>query len=79
MSSIFLPLIFLPTRLLVPAVGSEGKKMGGRKMKSKSSPQTLSHRDFLRDLDALACHCERDRRRTLAKALSRKDKKDIRR
>ncbi|XZE34944.1 hypothetical protein SH501x_000421 [Pirellulaceae bacterium SH501] len=37
MSSIFLPLIFLPTRLLVPAVASEGRKMGGRKMKSKSS------------------------------------------
>ncbi|XZE32305.1 hypothetical protein SH501x_003047 [Pirellulaceae bacterium SH501] len=39
MSSIFLPLIFLPVRLLVPAVGSEGRKMGGIKMKSKSSRQ----------------------------------------
>ncbi|XZE34013.1 hypothetical protein SH501x_004818 [Pirellulaceae bacterium SH501] len=37
MSSIFLPLIFLPIRLLIPAVASEGRKMGGRKMKSKSS------------------------------------------
>ncbi|XZE35456.1 transposase [Pirellulaceae bacterium SH501] len=37
MSSIFLPLIFLPIRLLVPEVASEGRKMGGRKMKSKSS------------------------------------------
>ncbi|XZE36590.1 transposase [Pirellulaceae bacterium SH501] len=39
MSSIFLPLIFLPIRLLMPAVASEGRKMGGRKMKSKSSHQ----------------------------------------
>ncbi len=39
MSSIFLPLIFLPIRLLIPAVASEGRKMGGRKMKSKSSHQ----------------------------------------
>ncbi|XZE36589.1 transposase [Pirellulaceae bacterium SH501] len=34
MSSIFLPLIFLPIRLLMPAVASEG-----RKMKCKSSHQ----------------------------------------
>ncbi|XZE35600.1 transposase [Pirellulaceae bacterium SH501] len=39
MSSIFLPLIFLPIRLLIPAVASEGRKMGGRKMKSKSNHQ----------------------------------------
>lgn len=39
MSSIFLRLIFWPVRLLVPAVGSEGRKMGGEKMKSKSSCQ----------------------------------------
>jgi hypothetical protein len=39
MSSIFLPLIFLPTRLLIPAVAIKGRKMGGRKMKSKSSHQ----------------------------------------
>jgi hypothetical protein len=31
MSSIFLPLIFLPARLLVTAMGSKGKKMGGQK------------------------------------------------
>jgi hypothetical protein len=29
MSSIFLPLIFLPIRLLIPVVGNEGRKMGG--------------------------------------------------
>jgi hypothetical protein len=39
MSSIFLPLIFLPTRLLIPAVAIKGRKIGGRKMKSKSSHQ----------------------------------------
>ncbi|XZE36699.1 hypothetical protein SH501x_002283 [Pirellulaceae bacterium SH501] len=39
MSSIFLPLIFLPIRLLIPVVAIEGRKMGGRKMKSKSSHQ----------------------------------------
>ncbi|XZE36700.1 transposase [Pirellulaceae bacterium SH501] len=37
MSSIFLPLIFLPIRLLIPVVAIEGRKMGGRKMKSTSS------------------------------------------
>ncbi len=39
MSSIFLPLIFLPIRLLIPAVGSEGSKMVGRKLKSTSKRQ----------------------------------------
>ncbi|XZE36688.1 transposase [Pirellulaceae bacterium SH501] len=37
MSSIFLPLIFLPTRLLIPEVAIKGRKMGGRKMKCTSS------------------------------------------
>jgi hypothetical protein len=36
--------------------GREGKKMEGRQMKSKSSLQTLSHRDYLRDLGVVACH-----------------------
>jgi hypothetical protein len=46
MSSIFLPLIFLPTRLLIPAVAIKGRKMGGRKMKSKSNHQFFGPSGF---------------------------------